>query len=183
MTEVNREIFEAEAMQHIDDLYRTAKRLTMNQTEADDLIQETYMQAWRSFASYEPGTNCRAWLFKIMFNKYDHLRRKKYTQSKYFQDVDELIYNNATFTPPVPENLTNEQVIAALGQLPEHYRSVVLLADLHEFDYKEVAQILEIPMGTVMSRLNRGRTQLKKYLAGTAREYGIKAAEAYAIAA
>ncbi len=178
MTQITPEIFEAEAMQHIDDLYRTASRLTMNQTDADDLVQETYMQAWKSFASYELGTNCRAWLYKILFNKFDHHRRKKYTQAKYFQEADELEFANSVQKTSVPENLTDSEVIVALNKLPEHYRSVVLLADVHEFDYKEVAEILDIPIGTVMSRLNRARTQLKKSLARVAADYGIKAAQA-----
>lgn len=173
MTEITPEIFEAEAMQHIDDLYRTAKRLTRDENQAEDLVQETYMQAWKSFANYELGTNCRAWLYKILFNKFEHHRRKLYTQSKYFQEADELVFELSAARTPVPEHLTDREVISALDKLPEHYRSVVLLADVHEFDYKEVAQILDIPMGTVMSRLNRARTQLKKSLAGVAREYGI----------
>lgn len=177
MTEITPEIFEAEAMPHIDDLYRTAARLILNQTDADDLVQETYMQAWRSFGNYEPGTNCRAWLYKILFNKFDHHRRKKYTQAKYFQEADELIFANSVGTAPVPENLTDREVIDALNKLSEHYRAVVLLADVHEFDYKEVAQILDIPIGTVMSRLNRARKQLKKTLAGVATEYGLKTAQ------
>lgn len=176
-TEITPEIFEGEAMQHIDDLYRTALRLTRDPSEADDLVQETYMQAWKSFDHYELGTNCRAWLYKILFNKFDHHRRKKYTQAKYFQEADELVIANSVQTPSVPEHLTDREVISALDKLPEHYRSVVLLADVHEFDYKEVAQILDIPIGTVMSRLNRARTQLKKSLARTAAEYGIKAAQ------
>lgn len=180
MNEVTPEIFEAEAMQHINDLYRTATRLTRDQTDADDLVQETYMQAWKSFDHYEPGTNCRAWLYKILFNKFDHFRRKKYTQSKYMQEADELVFSNATYAAPVPEYLTDQEVIAALNKLPEHYRSVVLLADVHDFDYKEVAQILDIPIGTVMSRLNRARTQLKRSLAGMAADFGIKAAKAAA---
>lgn len=182
MTEITPEIFEAEAMHHIDDLYRTAKRLTRSEMEADDLVQETYMQAWKSFDRYEPGTNCRAWLYKILFNKYDHHRRKQYTQSKYFQEADELLFEFSAATPSVPEYLTDGEVISALDKLPEHYRSVVLLADVHEFDYKEVAQILDIPMGTVMSRLNRARTQLKKSLAGVARSYGITTANLAAAA-
>lgn len=182
MTEITPEVFEMEAMQHIDDLYRTAKRLTRNETEADDLVQETYMQAWKSFGQYELGTNCRAWLYKILFNKYDHHRRKQYTQSKYFQEADELVFELSAATQPIPEFLTDREIISALDKLPEHYRSVVLLADVHEFDYKEVAQILDIPMGTVMSRLNRARTQLKKSLAGTAREYGIRSANLAAAA-
>lgn len=173
-TEITPEIFEAEAVKHLNDLFRTAKRLTMNQTDAEDLVQETFMQAWKSFDHYELGTNCRAWLYKILFNKFDHYRRKKYTQAKYIQEADDLVFLNSTFTAPIPEHLTDTEVITALNKLPEHYRSVVLLADVQEFDYKEVALILDIPIGTVMSRLNRGRTQLKKSLAKVAGEYGIQ---------
>lgn len=177
MINITPEIFEAEAMKHIDDLFRTAKRLTMNQVDAEDLVQETFMQAWKSFDHYEVGTNCRAWLYKILFNKFDHFRRKKYTQAKYFQEADDLVFLSASYNAPIPETLTDKQVLAALDKLPEHYRSVVLLADVHEFDYKEVAEVLEIPIGTVMSRLSRARTQLKKTLAGVAEEYGIGAAK------
>lgn len=177
MKEITPETFEAEAMQFINDLYRTAVRLTMNQTEAEDLVQETYMQAWKSFAHYEIGTNCRAWLYKILFNKFDHYRRKKYTRAKYLQEADELVFDNAVYSAPIPENLTDTEIIGALNKLPEHYRSVVLLADVHEFDYKEVADILEIPIGTVMSRLSRARTQLRKSLSKVAVEYGVKKAE------
>ena len=172
-TNITPEIFEAEAMKHLDDLFRTAKRLTMNQTDAEDLVQETFMQAWKSFDHYELGTNCRAWLYKILFNKYDHLRRKKYTQAKYIQEADDLVFLSAAYPTPISENLTDTQIIAALDKLPEHYRSVVLLADVHEFDYREVAEVLEIPIGTVMSRLSRARTQLKKTLADVADQYGI----------
>ena len=176
-TDITPEIFEAEAMKHIDDLFRTAKRLTMNQIDAEYLVQETFMQAWKSFAQYEIGTNCRAWLYKILFNKFDHHRRKKYTQAKYIQEADDLVFLSAAYNAPISENLTDSQVLAALDKLPEHYRSVVLLADVHEFDYKEVAEVLEIPIGTVMSRLNRARTQLKKSLAKVADEYGILKAQ------
>jgi RNA polymerase sigma-70 factor (ECF subfamily) len=176
MKEITPETFEAEAMHHINDLYRTALRLTRNQTDAEDIVQETFMQAWKSFDHYELGTNCRAWLYKILFNKYDHFRRKKYTQTKYMQEADELVFANATYSAPIPEHLTDKEVLNALNKLPEHYRSVVLLADVHEFDYKEVAEILDIPIGTVMSRLSRARMQLRKSLAKTAGSYGIKAA-------
>ncbi len=176
-TEITPEIFEAEAVKHLDDLFRTAKRLTMNQTDAEDLVQETFMQAWKSFDHYELGTNCRAWLYKILFNKFDHHRRKKYTQAKYIQEADELTFLSAAFIAPIPEFLTDREVINALNKLPEHYRSVVLLADVQELDYKEVAAILNIPIGTVMSRLNRGRAQLKKSLSKVAGEYGIQAAQ------
>ncbi len=175
-SEITPEIFEAEAVTHLNDLFRTAKRLTMNQTDAEDLVQETFMQAWKSFDHYELGTNCRAWLYKILFNKFDHYRRKKYTQAKYIQEADEFVFMNSTFTAPIPEHLTDVEVISALNKLPDHYRSVVLLADVQEFDYKEVAKILDIPIGTVMSRLNRARTQLKKSLAKVAGEFGIQKA-------
>jgi RNA polymerase sigma-70 factor (ECF subfamily) len=176
MTQATPEVFEAETMQHINDLYRTALRLTRDASEADDLVQETYMQAWKSFDNYEIGTNCRAWLYKILFNKFDHHRRKKYTQAKYIQEADEITFGNAAWSAPVTQELTDEEVIAALNKLPDHYRSVVLLADVHEFDYKEVAAILDIPIGTVMSRLSRARGQLKKALAGAAAGYGIRKA-------
>ncbi|MEP6901219.1 MAG: sigma-70 family RNA polymerase sigma factor [Actinomycetota bacterium] len=176
-TEITPEIFEAEAVKHIDNLYRTAKRLTMNQTDAEDLVQETFMQAWKSFGQYELGTNCRAWLYKILFHKFDHHRRKKYTQAKYIQEADDLTFLSATTPAPIPEHLTDTEVINALNKLPEHYRTVVLLADVQEFDYKEVAAILDIPIGTVMSRLSRGRTQLKKSLSKVVVEYGIKPAQ------
>lgn len=173
MSENTPEIFEAEAMQHINDLYRTALRLTRGRIDADDLVQETYMQAWKSFGQYEPGTNCRAWLYKILFNKYDHHRRKMITRAKYVTEADELVFELSPGTEPVPETLTDREVINALNALPEHYRSVVLLADVHEFDYKEVAEILQIPIGTVMSRLSRARTRLRVSLAETAVFYGI----------
>lgn len=176
-TEITPEIFEAEAIKHIDNLFRTAKRLTMNQTDAEDLVQETFMQAWKSFDHYELGTNCRAWLYKILFNKFNHHRRKKYTQAKYIKEADDLTFLSATFVAPIPEYLTDTEVINALNKLPEHYRSVVLLADVQEFDYKEVAAILDVPIGTVMSRLSRGRTQLKKSLSKIAGEYGIRTAQ------
>jgi RNA polymerase sigma-70 factor, ECF subfamily len=170
------EIFEAEAFLYIDELFRTAKRLTMNTVDAEDIIQETFMQAWKSFDKYEQGTNCRAWLYKIMFHKFEHQRRTKYTRAKYVQEVDDAVLNLAIYPQPISENLTDKQLIAALDKLPEHYRSVVLLADVHEFDYKEVAAVLDVPIGTVMSRLNRARTQLRKSLADVAIEYRISPA-------
>lgn len=181
MTQATPEVFEAETMQHINDIYRTALRLTREASEADDLVQETYMQAWKSFDNYELGTNARAWLYKILFNKFDHHRRKKFTQAKYIQEADELTFANAAWSAPVPQDLTDEEVISALNKLPDHYRSVVLLADVHEFDYKEVAAILDIPIGTVMSRLSRARGQLKRSLAGAAAAYGIKKATQTAV--
>ncbi len=95
IAEITPETFEAEAIQHINGLYRTAVRLVRNQTDAEDLVQDTMMQAWKSFAQYQPGTNCRAWLYKILFNKFEHHRRRTYTQARYFQEADDLIILNA----------------------------------------------------------------------------------------
>lgn len=175
--EFTQEVFESEAMQHIDEMFRVAKRMTREQSAAEDLVQETFMQAWKSFDRYEPGTNCRAWLYKIMFNKFEHQRRKKYTEGKYVQEADDLTLLSAAYNEPLPEKLTDRNVIAALNKLPEHYRSVVLLADVQEFDYREVAVILDIPIGTVMSRLSRARGHLRKTLASAAREFGLRVAD------
>lgn len=183
ITELTQEVFESEAMQHIDELFRVAKRMTRDQSVAEDLVQETFMQAWKSFDRYEPGTNCRAWLYKILFNKYEHHRRKKYTEGKYVQEADDLTMLTAAYQTPLPEKLTDKTVIAALNNLPEHYRSVVLLADVQEFDYREVSAILDIPIGTVMSRLSRARGHLRKSLASTAREFGIRVPESASAAA
>src|SRR5688500_11858025 len=109
-TEITPEVFETEAMRHLDDLFRTAKRLTMNQTDAEDRVQEAFMQAWKSFDHYEPGTNCRAWLYKILFNTFDHYRRKKYTRAKYIQEADDLTFLSAAYSAPLPEHLTDREV-------------------------------------------------------------------------
>lgn len=171
--EVTPEVFEAEAVPHMNDIYRTAVRMTMSQTDAEDLVQEVFMQAWKSFAQYQVGTNCRAWLYKILFNKLDHHRRKKYTMAKYIREADETVMMMAPYNAPISENLSDTAIINALDKLQEHYREVVLLADVHEFSYKEVAEVLDIPIGTVMSRLNRGRAQLRQTLGSVAKEYGI----------
>jgi RNA polymerase sigma-70 factor (ECF subfamily) len=169
-------IFSDEAMPHLKDLYRTALRVVRDQTAAEDIVQEVFLQAWKSFESYEQGTNCRAWLYQIMFFKISRHRRSLVIQSKFFQSDDEegTLFAHAAANEPVSQNLTDEDVIAAMDKLPAKYRAVVLLADVEEFDYKQVAQILQIPIGTVMSRLSRARTQLRQSLAPVAPEYGIK---------
>lgn len=169
-------IFTREAMPHLKDLYRTAVRLTRDSAIAEDIVQEVFMQAWKSFGSYEPGTNCRAWLYQIMFFKISHHRRGLAKQSKFFQSDDDegTLLAHAAAAEPISPNLTDDDVIAAVDKLPVKYRAVVLLADVEEFDYKEVARILSIPIGTVMSRLARARTKLRESLAAIAPEYGIK---------
>jgi RNA polymerase sigma-70 factor (ECF subfamily) len=130
------------------------------------------LQAWKSFHRFEPGTNCRAWLFKILFHVIHHHRRKWYN-SKLARESEEILEQTIAYEPPVPQYLSDEDVLMAFEKIPEQYREVVLLADVQELSYKEVAEALDIPMGTVMSRLSRGRKLLREELSGFAEEYGI----------
>jgi RNA polymerase sigma-70 factor (ECF subfamily) len=165
--------FEAAALPHLDELYRTARRLTGSATEAEDVVQETYLQAWKSFHRFESGTNCRAWLHKILFHVVQHYRRKSF-RLVLKQDDEDTFVENLTYEPPIPEEVTDDDVLAAFGKIPEHYREVVLLADVHEFAYREIAETLSIPLGTVMSRLNRGRNLLRQELSSFAAGFGIR---------
>src|SRR5690242_9394296 len=165
--------FEQVAMPHLNDLYRTAARVIQDRSEAEDLVQEAYLQAWKSFHRFEPGTNCRAWLYKILFNVIQHHRRKWYNNRTKIES-DEFLVETLGYEPPVRQDLSDEDVLAAFDKIPAQYREVVLLADVQEFTYKEVAETLAIPVGTVMSRLSRGRTLLRHELAGVAANYGIK---------
>ena len=170
-------LFEIEALPHIDVLYRTAVRLTADRTEAEDLVQETYAQAWLSFAAYAPGTNCRAWLFKILMNKLEHQRRRRYALLKRTAEADaELLAQTVAYVPPVGQELKDEEILAAIDRVPARFREVVLLADVEEFSYREIAEVLGVPVGTVMSRLSRGRKLLREMLAGAAAGYGIRTA-------
>ena len=168
------EEFEAVVLPHLNDLFRTARRLLGDQASAEDVVQEVYLQAWKSFHRFERGTNCRAWLFTILFNAV-HYHRRKWAGSA-VSGGDEDLEEKLQYTPPVPETLTDEEVLAALDRIPPDFRTVVLLADVEEFSYKEVAGILKIPVGTVMSRLSRARKLLRDELATVAQSYGIKRA-------
>ncbi|HEX4948884.1 MAG TPA: sigma-70 family RNA polymerase sigma factor [Blastocatellia bacterium] len=174
--------FEAVALPHLNDLFRAARHTLGDASEAEDIVQETYLQAWKSFHRFEPGTNIRGWLFKIMFHVMDHHRRK-WLRLKWKSDSDEVLLETLTYEPETPQRLTDEDVIAALDKLPENFRAVVLLADVEEFSYKEIAEMLNVPIGTVMSRLNRGRKLLRTALADYAATCGIRpcAAEAAAL--
>jgi RNA polymerase sigma-70 factor (ECF subfamily) len=165
--------FESAAMPHLNDLFRTATRVIGDRSEAEDLVQEAYFQAWKSFHRFEPGTNCRAWLYKILFHVIQHHRRKWYN-SRSARATEESLMETLAYEPPLPQQLSDEDVLAAFDKIPVHYREVVLLADVQEFSYKEVAEMLDIPVGTVMSRLSRGRKLLRQELAGFAAGYGIK---------
>jgi RNA polymerase sigma-70 factor (ECF subfamily) len=168
--------FDREALPHMDDLYRTAASMLRNQTEAEDAVQETYLQAWKSFQRFTPGTNCRAWLFRILFHVVAHQRRKWFAR---FVSTERTELEQASiYSAPVAEDLTDEDILAAVRRIPPQYAEVVMLADVHEFTYKEIQETLEIPIGTVMSRLSRGRQLLRAQLPGFAGEIGVSKCQA-----
>lgn len=163
--------FESEAMPLLPDLFRTAMWLARNRDEAEDLVQETMFQAMRSFHSYQMGTNCKAWLTRILYVQ--NVRRlQKVLRLKLVQDVDDEIAHTIPFEPQIPQEIADEEVIAAIGRLPDIYRIVLVLADVEELSYKEISSIMDIPMGTVMSRLSRGRRVLRIELADYASRHG-----------
>ena len=176
------EEFEAVALEYFDVLYSTAMRLTRNPAEAQDLVQETYLKAYRFFDRFEPGTNIKAWLFTILRNTHINTYRKASRQQEQtdFERV-EPFYADPTLFPewsdqaPLEEvlrHVVQDDVKRALDALPEVYRMVVLLADMADFSYKEIAAIIDCPEGTVMSRLFRGRRLLRNSLAEFARKNG-----------
>lgn len=165
--------FETAALPHLDTLYRAAAHIVGNRTQAEDLVQEAYLQAWKSFDRFEPGTNCRAWLFKILFHVIQHHRRKSF-RLKLTDEGDQVFEQTLMYEPPVSQDLTDEEVLAAFQKLPVQYREVVLLSDVYDFKYKEIQETLGIPQGTVMSRLSRGRELLRQHLAGFAEAYGAR---------
>ena len=181
-----REDFTHDAMQHAPQLFSTAMRMTRNRSDAEDLVQETFIKAWRSFATYQQGTNLRAWLFRIMtntyINKYNAQQRKP-TETE-LDDVEELFLykrlgsvDQSQLSQSAEDQMlslfTDDEVKKALEELPEQFRIPVLMSDVEGFSYKEIAEILEIPLGTVMSRLHRGRKAMQKMLYEYAKERGL----------
>jgi RNA polymerase sigma-70 factor (ECF subfamily) len=166
------ERFELEAMPHLNDVLRTAARMTGDRARAEDVVQEVYLQAWRSFDRFEAGTNCRAWLFKILFHCVHHERRKL-LRFPLLKATEEFIEANLVSPARIPEKLTDGEILSALDSIAAEFRAVVLLVDIEEFAYKDVAEILGVPIGTVMSRLSRGRKLLRHRLANVAESYGI----------
>ncbi len=171
--------FDREALPHLEDVYRVALWLSRDTSEAEDLTQETFVTAYKSFHRYEAGTNCKAWLMTILHYT-DLNRRKQNSKLRIVDDPDELIASTVAFEPPIPQTLTDESIIDALRRLPEQFRHVVIMADVEEFAYKEVSAILNVPIGTVMSRLHRGRKLLRAELASHAAAIGLRAAKAAA---
>lgn len=184
------ERLEAEALTHLDALYRTALRLSRNAQDAEDLVQETFLNAFRSLDRFEEGTNLRAWLFRILNNAFiSQYRRRKRRPSSSIEDVteyylyDHLVEGGAAPRTENPEQevldrIGDEAVLRALEDLPVEFRQVELLADVEGFSYREIADILNIPIGTVMSRLYRARRRLQKMLWQEAQELGYGAAGA-----
>ena len=148
--------FENEALPHHADLYRMAMWLVRNRDEAEDLVQETFIAALRSFHRFEKGTNCRAWLIKIMYYTLSKRRRGE-NRLRIVGDTEEQIAKTVTFEPPTPTYITEQEVLEALERLPQQFQEVVILSDVEDMTYKEIAETLSIPAGTVMSRLHRGR--------------------------
>jgi RNA polymerase sigma-70 factor, ECF subfamily len=167
--------FEEEALELSDQVYRVARRLVGSREEAEDLVQDTYARAFRSWQQYQSGTNLRAWLLRILTNlNIDRGRRQQRSpETQPLEEGDYFLYNKLESTisdenpdeERVIERLSQNAVVDALAEVPHDFRDVLVLVDIGEFSYAEAAQILDIPIGTVMSRLHRGRRVLKKNLA------------------
>jgi RNA polymerase sigma-70 factor, ECF subfamily len=176
------ERFEAEVLPQLDRLYSAAMRYTRNPTDAEDLVQETVVKAYRSFHQYRPGTNLRAWLYRVLHTTYISMYRKaqRRPQESLKEELDDYSFydeiarsGGRSAEREVLESLTSSEVRDALAELPESFRMAVYLADVEGFAYKEIAEIMETPVGTVMSRLHRGRKALQKALSEYARSRGL----------
>ncbi|MDO4761235.1 MAG: sigma-70 family RNA polymerase sigma factor [Corynebacterium sp.] len=178
-----RQRFEEEALPLLDHLYSGALRMTRNETDAEDLVQETYMKAFQSFASFTPGTNLKAWLYRIMTNSYINAYRKKQRQPQHTSHEEVTDYQLLTSSMHEAIGLESAEVEAlrnipdgtiahAMMELADDYRMVVYYADIEGFAYKEIAEIMDTPLGTVMSRLHRGRKMLRSALIDVAKERG-----------
>ena len=163
--------FESEAMPHAASLFRVALWLTHDHTHAEDLLQETLTEALNSFHRFTPGTNCRAWLISIMHHR-QSTKRRAASRLQLVSDAEDGIAETIPYEPPTPQDVTDEDVLAALESLPRAFQEVVVLADIEELTYKEIAALLQVPVGTVMSRISRGRKLLRSRLAEYARAHG-----------
>jgi RNA polymerase sigma-70 factor (ECF subfamily) len=177
--------FQRDALPLLDSLYGAALRMTRNPADAEDLVQETMLRAYRAFDRFEEGTNLKAWLFRILTNAYINVYRKRQREpqkvsQEQIEDFDlyqELKDHDPQYgeTPEtiVLDGLVDSDILEAIEDLPEQFRLAVVLSDIEGFSYAEMAEIMDVPMGTVMSRLHRGRRALQKRLWDLARERGI----------
>lgn len=166
-------IFEEELLPHIEALNTFAYHLTYNEDDASDLVQETYLKAYRYLEKYELGTNAKAWLFKIMKNTFINSFRKKVKQpsqvsidnvNTYLVEEDERYSGYMDLRSEIFDNIMSDEVTLALNTIPEEFRTIILLCDIEEFSYEEIAKIIDVPIGTVRSRLHRARNLLKQKL-------------------
>lgn len=185
---VRRARFEREALQYVDQLYSAALRMTRNPQDAEDLVQEAYTKAYSAFHQYKPGTNLKAWLYRILTNTYINIYRKKQRQPQQAntdtvedwqmaQAAEHTSTGLRSAEAEALDHLPDTDVKNALQQIPEEFRLAVYFSDVEGFAYKEIAEILNIPIGTVMSRLHRGRKLLRSLLADYARERGFNRGE------
>lgn len=179
--------FVDESMQYMQPLYTAALRMTRNPADAEDLVQETYLRAYRSYKSFEEGTNLRAWLYRILTNTFINSYRSKKRRPEItdVEDVEDLYLfkrlgaasvgdtSGRSAEEELLERVTDTEVKEAIEALPEQFRMAVLLADVEGFSYKEIADMLDVPIGTVMSRIHRGRRALQKALVDFGRERGL----------
>ena len=171
--------FEAEAIPHMDSLYNFALRMTGDSDDANDLIQETYLKSFRFFDKFEKGTNCKAWLFRIMKNTYINSYRKNVKEpdkvdyeeiENFYENIKSSWSNTSHLEKDLYDNLLDDEISDAVNSLPEDFRTVIILCDIEGFSYEEIADFVDCPIGTVRSRLHRARkilfTKLYKYAEG-----------------
>jgi RNA polymerase sigma-70 factor (ECF subfamily) len=176
--------FEKIAYEHMNSLYSTALRMTRNELDAEDLVQDVYVRAWRFFHKFKRETNFKAWIFKILTNTFINQYRKK-TGEPFHVEIDKVGHQFSNdpqdvhisfieqFDSGAYKNLFGDEILEALDAMSDEFKLVVLLADIQSFSYKEIAQIMDCPVGTVMSRLSRGRRQLQIMLSDYAKKKGI----------
>ena len=182
--------FEEQAWEFMPALYTAALRMTRNSADAEDLVQETFLKAYRAFSSFEEGTNLKAWLYRILTNTFINSYRaaRRRPEKADVEDIEDLYLYRRLNELPSPgvgrsaedellERITDDEVKQAIDSLPEAFRIAVLLADVEGFSYKEIAEITDVPIGTVMSRIHRGRRALQKALMDFASASGLVAAD------
>lgn len=176
--------FNAEAMPHLKALYGAAMRMCRSQADAEDLVQETMLKAFRAFAQFTPGTNCKAWLFRILTNTFINKYRRRIKERDATEGDDrEIVEHNLVHLPSkrlfldpaneLADRTLPDEIMHALSRVPPDFRAVVILSDIEGMSYKEIADVVEIPIGTVMSRLFRGRRLLQEMLRGYATSVGV----------